>query len=1284
MGYLSADSVLDDADQSQGYLNNQTVMLAPGASYTVTKSFTTTTATAPGTYTFIVKADGHNLAYTASPNTDGGNLVEANEANNTTSATVTLNRPDLTIGPLTIGTIVANPNGSFTIPVTYTVTNTGAAITPGSWYDLGYLSSDGVLDNADQSQGFLNNQTVMLVPGASYTLTRSFTTTTTTAPGTYTFIVKADGHNPAFTGGSNTDTGNLVEASDANNTAAAMVTLNRPDLAVGPITLGTPTQNSSGGFSIPVTYTVTNVGSVATGGNWYDMAYLSADGVLDDADQSQGFLNNQTVMLAPGASYTLTKTFTTSTTTGSGTYTFFVKADGHNAAFTGGSNTDGGNLVETNEANNTASAPLTLIVKVATSTTLTSSLNPLQAGQSSTLTATVSPPEATGAITFKDNGNVLASAPVSGGRATYVAVFGSAGSHSLTAEYGGDTYRLSSSSAALVQTVTAFNSRLTLAVTPQVAFTNRATTLTATVSSAQGGGTVTFRDGVNTLATLLVKGSTVTYYPTLATAGTHSLSAVYSGDANNTSATSNTVALTVNAPTMPTGALVRQFGYDNNGNCQWETDPNGNRTDHAFDGLNRPKSDTGPAPMAGSARPVVSYGRNAADDLTSVSDPRSLATAYTVDGLGNRKATNSPDAGQGSATYDVAGRLATRTDARGKLTRFSYDAIDRLTRIDYASGTPTVFEYDGGTTPQPTSVGRLTKITDESGTTAYAYDGFGHVLTKTQVTGSGSTAKTFTVSYAWGTSGGATGKLVSITYPTGSRVNYTYTVTGRLSAITLNPVNANGVGTNTAVTVPVLNTVGYSGANDVLSWTWGNGTAYRRTIDSFGRLTSLPLGNPSGTGAAAGLLRTLQYDNGRNILALRHTQAGVAQPLLDQSFVYDALDRLTDATVAGTHYGYAYDLNGNRTTRVIGSTSYTSTVAATSNRLLQVQAPGTNGATQTGTWVHDAAGNLTGDGSMSFAYSDRGRLKSATVSGGTVSYLYNGLEQRVSKTAAKTLLPTGGAFYVHDEQGRLLGEYDADGLPIHETVWLGDLPVAVLKQAGTAKQGSLQVQVYDVYADHLATPRVITRSTDQAIVWRWDGAEPFGATGPDENPKGLGVFRFDQRFPGQVFDAETGVVQNWHREYRPGGGRYLETDPIGLAGGINAYVYVEGQPLTYSDASGLVKHTTGRTVDCGKGCSMRIDFTFDERTGVRRRHLHWECKGKSGVCGEDGDASHGGSWDDVPEQIKECARRHGFNGVPRSSDRTWKYVVGAVVIVGGLVLLPEITVPTVAIGAFAH
>jgi RHS repeat-associated protein len=111
--------------------------------------------------------------------------------------------------------------------------------------------------------------------------------------------------------------------------------------------------------------------------------------------------------------------------------------------------------------------------------------------------------------------------------------------------------------------------------------------------------------------------------------------------------------------------------------------------------------------------------------------------------------------------------------------------------------------------------------------------------------------------------------------------------------------------------------------------------------------------------------------------------------------------------------------------------------------------------------------------------------------------------------------------------------------------------------------------MYYIHADQINTPRMVT---DQAgrVVWRWDTADPVGASAPDEDPDGDGTrFTMNLRFPGQYFDRETGLHYNYYRDYDPQTGRYLESDPIGLAGGINTYGYVRGNPVIGIDPAGL-------------------------------------------------------------------------------------------------------------------
>jgi RHS repeat-associated protein len=116
------------------------------------------------------------------------------------------------------------------------------------------------------------------------------------------------------------------------------------------------------------------------------------------------------------------------------------------------------------------------------------------------------------------------------------------------------------------------------------------------------------------------------------------------------------------------------------------------------------------------------------------------------------------------------------------------------------------------------------------------------------------------------------------------------------------------------------------------------------------------------------------------------------------------------------------------------------------------------------------------------------------------------------------------------------------------------------------------VQVYYIHADHLGTPRVITRAADNAAVWRWDNVDPFGNNQPDENPNGVNgtqAFKYNLRFPGQYFDSETGTIYNYFRDYDPATGRYLQSDPIGLWGGLSTYGYVFANPLLFIDPEGL-------------------------------------------------------------------------------------------------------------------
>ena len=132
-----------------------------------------------------------------------------------------------------------------------------------------------------------------------------------------------------------------------------------------------------------------------------------------------------------------------------------------------------------------------------------------------------------------------------------------------------------------------------------------------------------------------------------------------------------------------------------------------------------------------------------------------------------------------------------------------------------------------------------------------------------------------------------------------------------------------------------------------------------------------------------------------------------------------------------------------------------------------------------------------------------------------------------------------------------------------------------------------------IHADQLDTPRVIT-DTNGNVVWQWDNVDPFGANMANENPSGQGAFNFNLRFPGQYFDKETNTHYNIFRDYDPSIGRYIESDPIGLYGGINTYAYVNGNPLRYVDPKGLAWAPSGfpgpgTCLKSGEDCKSRAE-----------------------------------------------------------------------------------------------
>jgi len=565
---------------------------------------------------------------------------------------------------------------------------------------------------------------------------------------------------------------------------------------------------------------------------------------------------------------------------------------------------------------------------------------------------------------------------------------------------------------------------------------------------------------------------------------------------------------------------IVQYTYDTQGNVTSVIDPFGIDTIFQFDRLNRLFREIQPAATGTAAGGNIQYAFDGLDQVTQVTDPRSKATTYTVDGLGQLAQQVSPDTGTTSKTFDAAGNVLTQTDARNVVASFTYDALDRLTSATYTppggSGITAVsltYSYDAGSYGK----GRLTGFTDPSGSTGYTYDQKGRLTVEARTIA----GVAFTTQYSYNTAG----QLTQVTYPSGRQLDTAYDAAGRVSQLST---------TDSNVTQSVVSSITYHPFGAVKGFLFGNATPYTRTFDLSGRIASYTLGS---------LTRTVGYDASSRITAFTHNQSAY-----DQTFSYDNLDRITGWSGFNSTQGFTYDLTGNRKSLVIGANSYSYTVQSSSNRVTQTAGPG--GSKSFG---FDATGNTTSAGSLGFAYDARGRMISATTALGPVTYQLNALGQRVAKTVSGTTTR-----YHYDANGNLIGE--TTGANHRDYAWLGSIPVAILE--GTSQ--------HYLHADHLDTPRVVTNAAN-TIVWRWD-SDPFGFFPAAEDPDGNSqLFTLNLRFPGQYFDKETGLHYNTFRDYDPQTGRYVESDPIGLLGGMNTYAYVDGDPLSFSDPLGEAK-----------------------------------------------------------------------------------------------------------------
>jgi RHS repeat-associated protein len=555
---------------------------------------------------------------------------------------------------------------------------------------------------------------------------------------------------------------------------------------------------------------------------------------------------------------------------------------------------------------------------------------------------------------------------------------------------------------------------------------------------------------------------------------------------------------------------------------------------------------------------ITNYGYDVLDNNVSVTDAATPANVTTMvyDPLSRKIEMTDPDMGFWEYEYDKNNNLTSQTDAKNVTITYlpeGYDELNRPKVKHYPVG-EIVYTYDEGF-PFTNSLGRLTTVTDESGTTKLYYDKLGRVT---------KTIKTVDeIDYTIETTYDPLDRTRTIKYPDNETVTFTYDTGGNLGSIpgyVTSYTNYNALGQPGTITYP-------------------NGVVTTKTYRTDNNRLNRILTSPSYQDLTYG------YDNKGNVASI----ADALDATRGQSFTYDELDRLRFAI--SSSYGtieYQYSQIGNMTLNSqVGSYLY--------------QSPKPHAVTRAGSidYTYDPNGNMeTGAGRTIVSNYDN-KPSSITIGGATTSFIYDYQGQRVKKISGglptlyigklyectsgvctkyifggitridlkapaepKDLLAFGGIGAVGEKQeapfGAIGTKFIAD-VYAKQTI---ENEQRVALKSSTAICGS---NILYYHTDHLGSSNVITNVSggNAEGVYYY----PFGATRLQ-----TGGDCVNHKFTGQEEDGETGLYNYGARYYDPVLGRFTSADSIvpdyTNPQALNRYSYVLNNPLKYIDPTG--------------------------------------------------------------------------------------------------------------------
>ncbi len=600
------------------------------------------------------------------------------------------------------------------------------------------------------------------------------------------------------------------------------------------------------------------------------------------------------------------------------------------------------------------------------------------------------------------------------------------------------------------------------------------------------------------------------------------------------------------------GALDRATVYAYAGLQVTRTDPLNHSTTRATDAWGELLR------LTDAANGQVNYQYDAFGQLKQATDAASnVVSAVTYNVRGQRTGLVDMDLGSWTFTPNALGEIVLQTDAKGQTTTFGYDALGRPTSRVEPDATST---WTWGNSAAAHNVGRLQAVVGMGYSESYTYDALGRPSSRTI---NSDASYQFDVTY------NSLGTPESLTYPVstaGVRVKMKYGYTGGvLSSIQDFTGNVNG---------PVLWNLNLLDARaNAVSETYGNGLWLQNAFDP---LTGEAKTRQAGTGGQTSNVQNLAYawDQAGNLSNRQDLRQG-----LTESFTYDALDRLTNASGPGAQsLSVGYDALGNVTSRSdVGSYGYHAV------RKHAVVSAGSN------SYTYDANGNMSTRNGSTLTWTSDNLPASLSAGGYTASFNYAPDRSRWRQVstyagATETTIYVGG-----------LLEKLTTSVRVH---WKHRIPTPSGEVQVIRRSDGTNDVLY-VTTDHLGSTEAVMDAAGAILV-----RESFGAWGARRGsnwssgtpPDWTGIANTTRRgYTGHEHLDNLLLVHMNGRVYDPAIGRFLSADPyVGCLVSTqswNRYAYVTNSPLGYTDPSGYMEEiiVSARAVNPGSGLGAFLE-----------------------------------------------------------------------------------------------